>query len=142
MKRVIIESPYGSDDSDEVGANIRYLRRCMAHALGEGVAPYASHGLYTQPGVLDDGVPGERDLGIRAGFAWGAVADEVWVYLDRGVSKGMLAGVGRALAIGQRVRLVTLDPSPFEADERGRERLNALVYVVEGSKHAAREVPR
>lgn len=41
----------------------------MLDALDRGEAPYASHLLYTQ--MLDDTIPAERELGIKAGFAWG-----------------------------------------------------------------------
>jgi len=43
-----------------VEENLKYLRRCMVDCLKRGEAPYASHGLYTQEGVLDDTVSEER----------------------------------------------------------------------------------
>ena len=70
MKRVIIESPYAGD----VERNLRYARAAMKDCLHRGEAPYASHLLYTQEGVLDDDVPGERKLGISAGLSWGKIA--------------------------------------------------------------------
>jgi hypothetical protein len=89
MRLVVIESPYAGD----VDENLRYLRACMADCLRRGEAPFASHALYTQPGVLDDTKPEERELGIRAGFEWGRDADAVVVYADRGVSKGMMNAI-------------------------------------------------
>ncbi len=89
MKRVIIESPYAGD----VERNLRYLRACMADCLARYEAPFASHGLYTQPGVLDDTIQDERDLGIKAGFAWREVAHLTAVYADLGITKGMQAGI-------------------------------------------------
>ncbi len=89
MKRVIIESPYAGD----VERNLRYARAAMKDCLHRGEAPYASHLLYTQKGVLDDDVPGERMLGMEAGFAWGAVADCVVVYTDLGMTDGMKLGI-------------------------------------------------
>ena len=56
MQRVIIESPYAGD----VERNVRYARAAMADCLKRGEAPFASHLLYTQEGVLDDDIPGER----------------------------------------------------------------------------------
>jgi hypothetical protein len=94
MKRVIIESPYAGD----VELNLRYLRACMADCLARGEAPFASHGLYTQPGVLDDNKPDEREKGIQAGFAWRSVADATVVYADLGISKGMHYGIAHAEA--------------------------------------------
>lgn len=99
MKLVVIESPYAGN----VELNLRYLREAMADCLFRGESPYASHGLYTQPGVLRDDVPAERARGIRAGFAWGEKADLVAVYEDLGVTPGMLAGIERATKRGQPV---------------------------------------
>lgn len=92
MRRVIIESPFAGD----VERNLRYLRACMADCLVRGEAPFASHGLYTQPGVLDDSIPEERELGIVAGFAWREVAAITAVYTDLGVSRGMEYGIAAA----------------------------------------------
>lgn len=88
-RRVVIESPYAGD----VEANVAYARRCVLDSLRRGEAPFASHLLYTQPGILDDLVAEERTLGIDAGLAWGAAAELVAVYIDRGVSPGMIKGV-------------------------------------------------
>jgi hypothetical protein len=100
MKRVVIESPFSSGTTPRIGAveerNLRYLRACMKECLGRGEAPYASHGLYIQPGVIDDHDPVERALGMQAGFAWGDVGELVAVYLDLGCSPGMMAGIERA----------------------------------------------
>ncbi len=89
MKRVIIESPFAGDRE----TNIRYARACMRDCLLRGESPYASHLLYTQEGVLRDEVPGERQLGIQAGFAWREPADLTAVYMDLGSSKGMELGI-------------------------------------------------
>ena len=99
MIRVCIESPFAGD----VERNLRYLRACMADCIARGEAPYASHGLYTQPGVLDDDDPAERTLGIAAGFAWAEVASKRVVYMDLGMSKGMLAGIRHAEELNQPV---------------------------------------
>lgn len=96
--RVIIESRFAGD----VERNLRYLRACMADCLARGEAPFASHGLYTQPGVLDDGNPAERAIGIAAGFAWREVADATVLYLDLGVSSGMSAGLRDAEQLRER----------------------------------------
>lgn len=93
---VVIESPYAGD----IERNLRYLRACMADCLARGEAPYASHALYTQPGVLDDAIPAERIKGITAGFAWGKHAHLVAVYVDLGVTRGMEQGIEIAKARG------------------------------------------
>ncbi len=97
MKRVIIESPYGSDDDQIIARNIRFLQACMHDAIvNHNEAPFASHGLYTQPGVLDDRNPEERSLGIQAGFLWRDVAEATIVYTNLGVTKGMKYGIEHA----------------------------------------------
>ena len=54
---VIVESPYAGD----VERNERYARACIRDCLLRGEAPFASHLLYTQAGVLDDTIKEERD---------------------------------------------------------------------------------
>lgn len=88
-KIVIVESPYAGD----VERNTAYARAALRDCLRRGEAPFASHLLYTQPGVLDDDVPSERDLGIRAGFEFRVRADRTVVYADLGISAGMHAGI-------------------------------------------------
>lgn len=96
---VLVESPYAGD----VARNLAYLRACLRDCFERGEYPFASHAIYTQPGVLDDAVPTERRLGIEAGHAWGARADLVVVYTDLGTSDGMAEGIRRAHAAGIRV---------------------------------------
>jgi len=86
MKRVILESPYAGD----VEKNIAYARRCMKDSLDRGEAPFASHLLYTQKGLLDDNNPIERRKGIEAGFAWLKSAQKHVFYIDHGMSRGMI----------------------------------------------------
>ncbi len=93
MKLVVIESPYAG----AVEENIKYARKCMLDSLRRGEAPYASHLLFTQDGILDDLNPEERTLGMDAGFAWGKKADLVAVYMDRGLSLGMQKGIASAM---------------------------------------------
>jgi len=103
MRRVIVESPYSAPTAGGVLANIEYARCCMADALSKDESPFLSHLLYTQPGVLRDEIPSERQQGIEAGFAWIEVADEAIVYVDHGVSRGMVEGVKAARRIGKPV---------------------------------------
>lgn len=134
MRRVVIESPFApktarliaactceGDPSDvcemcarearraeEQARNLCYLRDAMRDCLTRSEAPFASHGLYTQPGVLNDEVPAERELGIKAGYAWWLVADVVAVYIDLGISPGMQAAIERATAHGMPIEHRTL----------------------------------
>lgn len=96
MLRVILESPFGSDDPLILRRNIIYLRLCLRDSLQRGEAPFASHALYPQPLILDDTKPSERTWGIEAGFAWGATAELCAVYQDFGISKGMEMGIAHA----------------------------------------------
>jgi hypothetical protein len=98
-----------SSSAGDVAGNEAYLRRCLADSLAPGEAPFASHGLYTQPGVLRDDDPEDRRRGIEAGFAWGEVADTVVFYTDHGMSTGMALGLERANRSGQRVEFRTID---------------------------------
>lgn len=102
---VIIESPFAGD----VEANIAYARKCVADSVRRGEAPIASHLLFTQPGILNDDIPGERALGIEAGLAWYRVADKCVVYADRGWSKGMRPGVTRAASWGVPVEVRNIE---------------------------------
>lgn len=92
---VIVESPYAGD----VNRNVAYARACLADCLRRGEAPIASHLLYTQPGVLNDDIPGERRLGIDAGLAWADRADAAVFYTDLGWSRGMLDARERHLSV-------------------------------------------
>jgi hypothetical protein len=109
---VIIESPFAASTPEGVAANVEYARRCVRDSLMRGEAPIASHLLYTQPGILDDNVPAERQLGIDAGLAWRRVADRSVVYTDRGISKGMRYGIDAALRAGVPVEYRRLDGCP------------------------------
>ena len=83
MDLVMIESPYAGDTE----THIKYLKRAMLDSAGRGEAPFASHLIYTQ--ILDDNIPGERELGMRMGVAWAFFADKIAVYTDYGISEGM-----------------------------------------------------
>lgn len=89
-KIVILESPYAGN----IARNTAYARLCMYDSLNRGEAPMVSHLLYTQ--VLNDEVQVEREIGINAGLAWYSVATANVVYIDYGISQGMLYGIGAA----------------------------------------------
>ncbi|MET4808566.1 hypothetical protein ABIA95_000200 [Bradyrhizobium sp. LA8.1] len=108
MRRVVVESPFAGD----IEGNLTYLRACMRDCLMRGEAPFASHALYTQPGVLDDGIDVERIYGINAGHAWMHGAHAVVVYTDRGVSKGMEQGIRSAVVNDVPIEYRTLGASP------------------------------
>ncbi len=108
MRLVIVESPFKGKNKADEKLNIEYARAAMRDCLLRGEAPYASHLLYTQAGILDDGKPEERELGIEAGLEWGRAASLTVVYTDRGISDGMKLGISRARKQGRGVEERTL----------------------------------
>jgi hypothetical protein len=105
MRLVILESPYAGD----IDANVAYARKCVRDCLKHGDSPIASHLLFTQPGILDDGIPSERQLGINAGLEWKKVADATVVYTDMGISGGMQVGINVATEAGIPVEYRSLE---------------------------------
>jgi hypothetical protein len=77
MRRVILESPYGSTDPTHNEQNVAYARRAVRDSSSRGEAPIASHLLYTQFGILNDGLraparrghAGYQDLAARRWFS-------------------------------------------------------------------------
>lgn len=120
MKLVIIESPFAADTKERAALHLRYARAALRDSLMRGEAPYASHMLYTQPGVLDDSNEIERRTGINAGIEWGACADMVAVYEDLGVSPGMALGIFAANGRGMRVEHRRLEPAKLAAIMGGK----------------------
>lgn len=97
FKRVIVETPYKAATKIGLKRNLEFARACAHDCLvNHSEAPFLSHLLYTQPGILDDNIPEERQDGIDAGLAWGEAAEATIVYLDRGVSTGMYYGAQNA----------------------------------------------
>lgn len=111
MRRVIVESPYAGD----VERNVAYARAAIADCIRRGEAPIASHLLFTQPGILNDADPEERQRGIDAGHAWLSVADGVVFYVDLGWSSGMKAARDRCDRSGLHVELRHI---PFQWGEK------------------------
>lgn len=107
----VIESPYAGD----INKNVAYARACIADSLRRGEAPFASHLLYTQRGVLDDSIPSEREMGMSAGWAFYHAASVVAVYTDLGQSSGMLAGLEVANRLGVPVEWRTLPSSALNS---------------------------
>lgn len=107
--RVIVESPFAGGF-----ANVRYARECIRDCLDRGESPFASHLLYAQKGVLNDTIPEERRKGIDAAIGWLEVADYIVVYMDLGVTEGMMLGVIRAARANKPVHLRWLRESKPE----------------------------
>lgn len=99
MKLVILESPYAGN----IDLNVAYARLAVRDALSRGESPMCSHLLYTQPTILRDAVPEERQWGIDAGLEWGRVAELTVVYTDLGISRGMQYGIDAAEKAGRPI---------------------------------------
>jgi hypothetical protein len=132
MQLVIVESPFMHRDPDKgvrrLGTlrNVTYARLALHDCIRRGEAPYASHLLYTQPWVLDDDVPEERELGIKAGLLWGLKADRSVFYTDLGVSTGMVHGAEAARKAGRPAENRILDGWDDAASETPRRTLERL----------------
>jgi hypothetical protein len=105
MRLVILASPFTGKTEADVARNIIYARECMRDSLTRGEAPFASHLLYTQPGILMDSEPDERRLGQDAGLAWLPAAEALVVYTDNGISKGMQEEIIRAKELNLQVEM-------------------------------------
>lgn len=93
MLLVVVESPLSAPTRQGIEENKKYARECVLDCLRRGEAPYASHLLFDQPGLLDDTDADQRKLGMEAGFMWGRLAHLIAVYVDRGISTGMQRGI-------------------------------------------------
>jgi hypothetical protein len=108
--------------------NRQYARACMLDSLRRHEAPYASHLLMDQPGILDDAIEEQRGWGIDVGVRWGEAGDLRAVYCDRGISGGMEQGVLSAPAAQRIVYRWLYErrvPHVAERVQRVRARLEA-----------------
>lgn len=111
FKLCVLETPYAGD----VKENVEYAQKCMHDMLLRHEAPYASHLLYTQPNVLDDLIPEERELGIYAGFAFKHMEGVHTVfYTDRGMSNGMNLALEYCKEHGMSYEFKELQPQHTE----------------------------
>ena len=118
MTPIIIESPFAANQENSEDEHVKYARRCLRDSLLRGEAPYASHLLYTQAGVLRDDVPEERKHGIEAGFVWRDRAERSVFYTDYGISGGMKLGIADLEKKKLEVEYRTIGRNP-QAPKRG-----------------------
>lgn len=114
MRLVIVESPYAGN----IERNLAYVRAAMKDCLRRGEAPFASHALYTQPGVLRDEDLDERAAGIQAGFEWRNVAGASVFYEDLGFSGGMKLGMVSADALNTKRKVGYAPPFTHDIERR------------------------
>jgi hypothetical protein len=96
MRTVVVESAL-QFATDRHADNMVYLDRCLRDCALREEAPFASHKLL--PGALDDTIPAERELGMRAGWAIGRRLDGWIFYIDRGFTPGMVNGLKFVLGL-------------------------------------------
>jgi len=104
VKRVFVCSPFRGD----VEKNVAVARAACRQVVLDGDAPFAPHLLY--PAFLDDDEPAERALGIGAGLAWLAAADEVLVVGEP--TEGMRAEIAVAETLGLPIHRLTATETP------------------------------
>lgn len=81
---ILVESPYAGD----IQRNSEYARRAMLHVIEQGHTPIVPHLLYPQ--VLDDSDPLQRERALEMCAELREQAEEVWFFIDYGMSSGML----------------------------------------------------
>jgi len=111
VKFVDVETPYMGETEEQVRRNLIYARACVRDCLMRGEVPFASHLFFTQPGILDDNIPKEREMGIDVGkeLIESLSGIVTVVYQDLGISSGMQYGIDRAMYNGRDVEYRTLD---------------------------------
>lgn len=109
MTRVVVESPLAAPTVLDRELNILYARACVRDCFLRGEAPFASHLLYPQPGILDDGNAADREIGLAAGFAISRDFELTAVYTDLGISSGMERGIKEAERLERKVEYRTVE---------------------------------
>lgn len=108
---VDVETPYSGKSELEIRMNLLYARACVRDCLLRGEIPFASHLFYTQPGILDDNILLEREMGINAGKKLIEAIPGIItvVYQDLGISKGMEYGIKRAWEKNRKIEYRNLE---------------------------------
>ncbi|MDO8600563.1 MAG: hypothetical protein Q7R73_03010 [bacterium] len=115
MKRVIVESPYGSTDPEIIERNIAYARACLRDCILRGEAPLVSHLLHMQDGVLRNEIPCGTEAGFVLGQCADACAEKTVVYIDLGISGDMINAMERAIKAKRLIEYRSLG-SPWVTD--------------------------
>lgn len=126
---VDVETPYMGENEEQVRRNLLYARACVRDCLMRGETLFASHLFFTQPGILDDNIPNERNIGINAGKVLIESLPDIAtvVYQDLGISKGMRYGIELAEKNGRPVEYRVLGEGWEEKELR----------IARGHSHAA-----
>ena len=97
-RKVYVASKYAGNIDENVAKAVIYCR----YVINKNCMPVASHLMY--PGILDDSIPTEREMGLMFGLALLEVCDEVWCFGE--ISLGMEHEIREANKLGKRVRYV------------------------------------
>jgi len=103
MNLVVMESPYAGD----IPRNVAYARRCLRDCIARGELPFASHLLYTQ--CLNDAELTDRERGLSLNTEMIIRCDYLAVYVDLGISPGMLRAKEYAVRLGKEIHYRRLD---------------------------------
>lgn len=95
-KKVYVASKYAGDIDANVAAAIDYCRK----VIHDGCMPIAGHLLYPQ--ILNDNIPGERELGLLFGLALLRICDEVWVFGE--ITPGVATEIEEAKKLKKHIR--------------------------------------
>jgi len=119
-----LESPYAGN----IDLNVMYAQFCMHDSIvNHYEAPFASHLLYTQPNVLRDEIPEERTMGITAGRDFSDITEKTVVYVDLGMTDGMVFAVKHAQQIDHVVELRFLPTELYEEFTKKANEMNLEV---------------
>lgn len=135
MVKVILESPYAGN----VARNLGYAKECLLDSLKRGEAPLASHLLYTQ--ILDDTIPEQRSLGLKAGLTWLDCADKHVFYVDHGISDGMREAAYKSVNLGISVefrRLYSIGKAVNKVRTHDVHRTNTGHYEQQQKRYCGR----
>ena len=97
-KKIYVTSGYAGTAAENWSAARRYCR----YVVSKKGMPVACQLLYPQ--VLDDGDPGQRELGLMFGLALLALCDEVWCFGDVSGSESAQKEISEAKRLGKEVR--------------------------------------
>lgn len=104
MKRAFVISPYAGDTKK----HIKFANQAMHYCFANGYAPFAGHILYAASGCLDDSDLKDRDFGMRSAYAWLAISDIAFCFMDLHISTGMRADLEAARRLKIKIDYVTV----------------------------------
>lgn len=137
---ILIESPLASPTIAGLVLHKKFARACLKDSLSRGEAPYASHLLFAQEGLINDDIPEERALGIHAGLVWGKLATKTVVYTNLGISPGMQKGIDRAIKEERPIeyRVLACVPQVFPEEIALEQKRQEIVIMLAQHEESAK----